>query len=131
MSRWVVHSRAAFTAAHALSSYRGEPEQSHSHRWEVAIRVGTDCLNDEGYAIDFHAVHDALERAVAPLDNTDLSSHPEIGSPTPSAERVAEVLAGWLQGPISDLGGALLSVSVWEGPDNRVDLILEPVASTS
>jgi 6-pyruvoyl-tetrahydropterin synthase len=124
MSRWVVHSDAQFVAKHALTSYRGEPEESHQHRWRVAIRVGVDHLNDEGYAVDFHGVHGALAGQVEALDGTDLNDHPEIGSPTPSAERVAEILAGWLEPIIADLGGRLLTVSVWEGPENRVDLDL-------
>ena len=122
MSRWVVHSRTAFQAHHALTSYLGRPEPSHGHRWQVAVRVGTEALNDEGYAIDFEAVHRTLQVAVAPLDRTDLNQHPEIGQPSPSAERVAVVIAGWLQQPLADLGGTLLSISVWEGPENRVDL---------
>jgi 6-pyruvoyltetrahydropterin/6-carboxytetrahydropterin synthase len=124
MSRWVVHARAAFEARHALTSYLGEPEEPHGHRWQVAVRAGTDKLNAEGYAVDFHAVHEALARAVAPLDGTDLNDHPEIGDPTPSAERVAEVVAGWVAATIEELGARLLSVSVWEGPENRVDLVL-------
>jgi 6-pyruvoyltetrahydropterin/6-carboxytetrahydropterin synthase len=125
MSRWVVHARASFTARHALTRYLGEPEESHSHLWQVAVRVGTDRLNDEGYAVDFHAVHQALATVVAPLDGSDLNAHPEIGAPTPSAERVAEVIAGWLAPVVQELGASLLSVSVWEGPENRVDLVLE------
>ena len=125
MTRWVVHARASFTARHALTSYLGEPEASHSHPWQVAVRVGTDRLNDEGYAIDFHAVHQALATVVAPLDGSDLNAHPEIGAPTPSAERVAEVIAGWLAPVVQELGASLLSVSVWEGPENRVDLVFE------
>ena len=66
MARWVIHSRAAFEARHALASYRGAPEEPHSHRWEVAIRVGTEHLNEEGFALDFHAVHSTLEKTVAP-----------------------------------------------------------------
>jgi len=125
MTRWVVHSEVRFGACHALTLYMGKPEESHTHQWKVAIRVGTDRLNDEGCAVDFHAVHDALRQAVAPLDGSSLNDHPEIGSPTPSAERVAEVIAGWLEPVISNLDAQLLSVSVWEGPDNRVDLNLE------
>jgi 6-pyruvoyltetrahydropterin/6-carboxytetrahydropterin synthase len=125
MSRWVVHSRAAFGARHALTSYLGEPEATHSHRWEVAIRVGTDELNDEGFAVDFLAVHNALQNAVSLLDGSDLNEHHEIGLQSPSAERLAEVLAGWLRGAVEELGARLLSVSVWEGPENRVDLNLE------
>jgi 6-pyruvoyl-tetrahydropterin synthase len=91
----------------------------------VAIRVGTDELHPEGYAVDFHAVHAALHHVAAGLDGTDLNDHPAIGSPSPSAERVAEVLAGILTPAIIKMGARLLSVSVWEGPENRVDLMLD------
>ncbi len=123
--RWVVHSRTTFNAAHALSSYRGKPEDSHDHRWEVAIRVGADALNGEGFALDFYEVHAALEQVVKPLRDSDLNLHPAIGSPTPSAERVAQFLADELQPVTKSMGGRLLTVSVWEGPENRVDLNLD------
>jgi len=125
VSRWVVHSRADFEARHALASYQGRPETPHPHRWEVAIRVGAAGLNEEGYALDFHAVHGILQDAVAPLAGADLNQHPEIGNVSPSAERLAEVVAGWLRQPLRDIGGTLLSVSVWEGPENRVDFYVE------
>jgi 6-pyruvoyl-tetrahydropterin synthase len=120
-----VHSRAGFEARHALASYQSRPENPHLHRWEVAIRVGAAELNEEGYSLDFHEVHRILRDAVAPLEGSDLNEHPEIGNPSPSAERLAEVIAGWLGQPLREIGGTLLSVSVWEGADNRVDLVLE------
>ncbi len=123
--RWVVHARAEFTATHALTAYRGRPEEPHSHRWAVEIRVGTPRLNGEGYALDFHAVREVLEEAVRPLEGTDLGTHPEIGVPSPTAERLALVLARLLEEPLALLGGTLLGVSVWEGPENRVDLELD------
>ena len=125
MSRWVIHAQASFTARHALTRYLGKPEASHAHPWQVAVRVGTDRLTGEGYAVDFHAVHRALEGFTAPLEGSDLNAHPEIGVPTPTAERLAEVIARWLTPAVGELGARLLSVSVWEGPENRVDLILE------
>lgn len=125
MSRWVLHSEAEFDAVHALTSYRGRPEEAHRHCWRVAIRVGVDGLNDEGYALDFHAVHELLRRAVAPLDGSDLSRHPEIGRPSPTAERLALFLAEQLAPCCTELGGTLLRVSVWEGEENRVDLVVE------
>jgi len=125
LSRWVVHSKGAFEARHALTSYKAKQESPHHHRWEVAVRVGVDHLNSEHYAIDFHAVHEILAAAAATLDGTSLNDHPQIGSPSPTAERVAEVLARLLAPQFAALGGSLLSVSVWEGPDNRVDLNLE------
>lgn len=126
MRRWIIHSRTAFSARHALTSYRGMPEESHGHLWEVAIRVGSDSLNAEGFALDFHDVHRVLNEVTKPLRDSDLSLHPEISRPTPSAERIAEVLADGLAPQLAALGGELLMVSVWEGPENRVDLSLAP-----
>jgi 6-pyruvoyl-tetrahydropterin synthase len=125
MSRWVIHAEASFDARHALTSYRGRPESSHHHSWKVAVRVGVDTLNDEGYALDFHEVETILAAAVRPLDGTDLNLHPEIGRPSPTAERIADVLSENLAAGCEKIGGRLLVVSVWEGPENRVDLILD------
>ncbi len=124
MSRWVYHSEAEFEASHALTRYLGQPESPHNHRWRVAIKVGADGLNDENYGLDFHAVHQALSKIVAPLDGTDLNNHPEIGQPSPTAESVALFIAAAVREPIEDLGGTLSEISVWEGPGNRVDLRL-------
>ena len=125
MPRWVIHSHATFNAHHALTIYRGQPEESHEHVWEVVIQVGAEELNEEGFALDFHEVHALLNSVVKPLRNTNLNDHAKIGDPTPSAERVAEVIAETLDDGITSLGGRLLMVSVWEGPENRVDLRLE------
>lgn len=122
MSRWVYHSEAEFEATHALTRYLGEPEKAHLHRWKVAITVGAAGLNNEFYGLDFHAVHQALAEAVSPLDQADLNEHSKISEPSPTAERVALFLAEKLRGTIGAIGGTLLSVSVWEGPGNRVDL---------
>ncbi len=124
MSRWVYHSEAEFEAIHALTSYLGEPEAPHNHRWQVAIKVGADSLNDDNYGLDFHAVHRALIQTVAPLDGTDLNTHPAIAQPSPTAESVALFIADHLGTPIEGLGGTLMEISVWEGPGNRVDLRL-------
>ena len=125
MARWVVHSSIEFEATHALLSYLGKPEEPHAHQWRVAIQVGTDGLNSEGYAVDFHAVHELLGAVRDELERTDLNAHPEIGTPTPSAEHLAEVIAHRFEPHVRQLGARLLSVSVWEGPENRVDLKLD------
>ena len=65
-----------------------------------------------------------LGAAVAPLDRTDLNDHSEIGNPSPTAERIAEVVGEKLAPEYEKIGGRLLTVSVWEGPESRVDLIL-------
>jgi len=124
MSSWVYHSEAEFEATHALTRYLGEREKPHNHRWRVSIKVGADSLNDEYYGLDFHAVHQALQQVIAPLDQTSLNLHPEIAQPSPTAESVALFIADAVQGPLENLGGIVLEVSVWEGPGNRVDLRL-------
>ena len=124
-ARWIVHSSATFEARHALATYKGEAEERHSHEWKVSVRVGTEELNSEGYALDFHDVHGILFDAVATLDGTELNDHPTIGDPSPTAEHLAEVLADFLAPRFDRIGGRLLSVSVWEGPENRVDLNLD------
>jgi len=125
MSRWVIHAESSFDARHALTSYRGKCESLHGHSWKIAVRVGADGLNEEGYALDFHQVRDLLAAAIAPLDHSDLNDHSEIGRHSPTAERVAEFLSQRLAPAYEKIGGTLLVVSVWEGLDNRVDLILE------
>jgi len=125
MSRWIVHSRAEFRALHALTQYQGMAEEAHDHEWHIEVRIGTESLNTEGYALDFHEVHNVLSAAVAPLEGSNLNRHPEIARPSPTAERVAEVLAQKLAPLYEAIGGRLLSVSIWEGPDNRVDLMLD------
>jgi 6-pyruvoyl-tetrahydropterin synthase len=125
MSRWVVHARAAFEARHALTVYKGETEASHVHDWQVEVRIGADGLGPEGFALDFHEVRHILAAAVAPLDDSDLNTDSEIGRPSPTAERIAEVLAARLTPQYKAIGGLMLSISVWEGPENRVDLNLE------
>ena len=125
MSRWVVHARAGFEARHALTAYKGEVEASHPHDWHVEVRIGADALGPEGYALDFHEVRQILVEAVTPLHDSNLNTDPEISRPSPTAERVAEVLAERLTPQYEAIGGRLLSLSVWEGPSNQVDLNLE------
>jgi len=124
VSRWVVHARVEFEARHALTSYLGSSEAPHEHQWAIAVRASAAELNPEGYAVDFHALRAALERCTAALDGTDLNLHPEIGLPSPTAEHLAAVVAGWIEPDVRALGARLIGVSVWEGPDNRVDLEL-------
>lgn len=124
MSRWVVHACTEFDARHALTSYLGHPEAPHEHRWRVEVRAAVAELNAESYAVDFHALRSTLERCTDKLAGTDLNLHPEIGRPSPTAEHLAVVLAGWISPEVRALGADLVGISVWEGPDNRVDLEL-------
>jgi len=122
--RWVYHARGSFDAGHALTVYLGRPEEVHVHCWEVEVEVGASALNHEQYGLDFHRVRGILERIIEPLNGMVLNEIPGIGRPSPTAENLALYLAEKLKGPYRELGGRLLGISIWEGPENRVDLIL-------
>jgi 6-pyruvoyltetrahydropterin/6-carboxytetrahydropterin synthase len=122
---WVYHSEQRFRAHHALVLYNGAPESSHEHEWRVSVQVSATELQPEHFALDFHAVHGVLARAVTDLDGADLNQHPEIGRISPTAEALALFIRDRVAPAMADLGGRLDLVSVWEGPDNRVDLTLD------
>lgn len=128
MRRWIVHAQTAFHATHALTSYRGAAEQAHEHHWRISIRASVGQLNNEGYAIDFHLLQQLLEASTGELHGADLNAHPKVGDPSPTAESLALHLAFELAPMVAELGGRLTGVSVWEGPENRVDLELEEPA---
>jgi 6-pyruvoyltetrahydropterin/6-carboxytetrahydropterin synthase len=125
MSRWIVHARTTFEATHHLPSYKGRPEPAHGHRWQVAVRVSVQALDHEHLALDFETLRQALERALAELDGTDLNEHPEAGTPSPTAENLALLTLRRLGPEVRAMGGTLCGISVWEGPENRVDLELD------
>jgi len=125
MSHWVVHARTSFEASHRLTSYRGQAEPTHTHRWQVAIRVSVQALSQEHYALDFETLRETLETALADLDGCTLNDHAEAGTPSPTAENLALLTLRRLEPQVRALGGRLCGISVWEGPENRVDLELD------
>jgi 6-pyruvoyl-tetrahydropterin synthase len=121
---WVYHSEQRFRAHHALTLYNGEPEAPHGHEWRVSVKVSAETLRKEHFALDFHAVHDALAQVMEGLDGTDLTDHAHIGRISPTAAAVALFVQERLEPLLTALGGRLEMVSVWEGPETRVDLRL-------
>jgi 6-pyruvoyltetrahydropterin/6-carboxytetrahydropterin synthase len=77
-----------FSAAHAIV-LGGEREPLHGHDWEVRVVVAGEMLDDEGLLCDFHALEEAVDAAIAPLHNTNLSDVPELAKLNPTAEIVA------------------------------------------
>ena len=85
------------------SSDKGEPTGDAAEDYQPVPLLD----DDDG---DFEAVSEAVVESCDDEQGT--------------AERIAEIMSTRVEPPLDEIGGALLKVSVWEGPDNRVDLNL-------
>jgi 6-pyruvoyltetrahydropterin/6-carboxytetrahydropterin synthase len=118
MARYVVTVRAGFEAAHALHRYRGLPEAVHGHSWRVEAQLATTTLDEDGLAYDFCEVQKALLAVLGPLDHRCLNEVPPFDQVSPTAEAVAQWVYEELRNRLP--GAPLVSVTVFEGPENSV-----------
>lgn len=107
---------AAFCAAHAIV-IGGIAEPVHGHNFRVTATIGGPRLDAEGLLCDFHAVERALDSILAPLRNQDLNRTPPFDRINPTAERIAEHIAGSLTVALAGSlppGARVVSVRVTE-----------------
>ena len=104
-----------FNAAHSLTLYDGEAEPLHGHDWRVVVHIAADELDRIGVVVDFHELERWVEEAVAPLRHTNLNELEAFAGGNPSAERVAEHLAGQITARLPERV-RLLRVAVTEAP---------------
>lgn len=110
---------AAFAARHSVPRADGTWEDTHEHAWQVtAVFRGPAIEAATGFLLDFLQVQAALAEATGELDGADLNSLPAFAEIPPSAERVAERLAGRLI-DILGPGAPLACVRVTEAPGCR------------
>jgi 6-pyruvoyltetrahydropterin/6-carboxytetrahydropterin synthase len=95
MSTYEVSVSASFRARHAVATPDGTMEPPHEHDWRVEAVFRADQLDDDGFVVDFLAVREALDAALAPLGGGDLNA--VLDAPA-SAERVAEFVAAAIGG---------------------------------
>jgi 6-pyruvoyltetrahydropterin/6-carboxytetrahydropterin synthase len=103
-----------FCAAHAVT-LAGQREPLHGHNWHVVVVLGCDSLDDDEFVCDFHVVHEALDRILAPMHNQNLNATPPFDHVNPTAERVARHIADELLPGLAD-PIRLVRVSVTEAP---------------
>lgn len=88
----------SFQAAHQLQLADGQMEDSHSHLWQVLLRVGSARLDSIDTVMDFHQLAHMLRNTVGQLADRDLGQTPVVaGGANPSAEKVAEWIARQVQ----------------------------------
>ena len=115
MPSYLLRVRARFEAAHHLTSYRGAPEPSHGHSWQVEAALCARRLDAEGMAYDFAPLRRALVELAGRLDHRDLNALPPFDRRSPTTEH----LAAWFYEELLRLlpDAPLHEVTVWEGPD--------------
>jgi len=113
--------RQHFDAAHYLRGYGGRCENLHGHRFEVAVTVQAEKLNNMGIALDFAELKKHLGEVLKRFDHVCLNDIAPFDSVNPSSENIATTVYGEL---VRRLGGMVISrVEVWESPESRATYI--------
>jgi 6-pyruvoyltetrahydropterin/6-carboxytetrahydropterin synthase len=108
-----------FSAAHQLRLYDDSLEPLHGHNWKVRVTVGAERLDAIGVVMDFHVLEARVDAIIAPMHNHHLNDVAALRGLNPSTENVALIIGDALRaGPSLGEGVRLLSVQVWETPEN-------------
>lgn len=111
---YLLRVRDGFEAAHHLTSYRGRPESSHGHSWQVEAALEAAQLDAEGMGFDFVAVRALLRELAARFDHQDFNTLAPFDQVSPTTERIAKFFFDEL---VVRLPAArVVEVTVWEGP---------------
>lgn len=126
---------AAFDSAHFLSGYEGKCANLHGHRWRVVAKVGGKHLcefgDKEGMLLDFADLKRELRGLAELLDHKLIIEKNSLQLSTMDAMEAegfeltelpfrptAENLARYLYGEMAKLGFPMVSMTVYETPDN-------------
>ncbi len=107
-----------FDAAHYLRGYQGKCESLHGHRYQVAVKIKSDKLDETGIAYDFTALKKHLEDVLKRFDHTCLNDVPPFDRLNPSSENIAMTIFDFLKEVPLGANVELVSVEVWETPDS-------------
>lgn len=122
LGSFAVRVEARFESAHFLRSYRGvtEPLHGHSYRVEVELRKADRGLDGDELAVDFIAARDTVRELAGRLDYGCINEITPFTELNPTAENVAKWFADELAARADTLGGEVVEVRLWEGPENSV-----------
>ena len=109
-----------FEAAHFLRGYKGKCENLHGHRYEVALKVRANELDECGMGADFKVLKTRLGEVLQSYDHTCLNDLTPFDNQNPSAENISKDIYDKLKPVISRMGVELRGGEVWESPDSSV-----------
>ncbi len=119
---FTVRVEARFEAAHFLREYRGisEPLHGHSYKVEAELAGQGGGVDEDAIAVDFVSAKRKLESLAKKLDYGLINDVPPFTEINPSAENIAAWFHRELSAAVADEHAEVLSITVWEGPVNRV-----------
>lgn len=109
--------RKHFDAAHYLRGYGGKCEEVHGHRFEVAVTIEAEGLNEIGIAFDFTELKKHLGAIIESYDHVCLNDIAPFDNINPSSENIARTVYDELTSRLT--GVVVSSVEVWESPESR------------
>jgi 6-pyruvoyltetrahydropterin/6-carboxytetrahydropterin synthase len=112
---FTISTERAFVASHQLTLPDGSKEPLHSHDWSLVAAVCSEELDEMGLVMDFNLLKTVIDKAVAPLENTQLEQTAYFERINPSAENVAKYLYEKIAG-LLPAGIKLKYVCVTEAP---------------
>ncbi len=114
--KYSVYRETFFSAAHHLRNYRGKCENVHGHNWRVRVFVSADCLDGDGFVVDFKTLDQVINEIADTLDHQDVNTIPPFDHLNPTAENIALYILTEADRMMRKLDERLLvsRVMVWE-----------------
>ncbi|HNX39868.1 MAG TPA: 6-carboxytetrahydropterin synthase QueD [Methanothrix sp.] len=104
-----------FDAAHSLPGYQGKCAHLHGHTYQVEVVVEGQ-VGADGFVMDFYQLKKIIAAAMKDLDHAYLNDI----LPNPTAETIAQHLAGRLREEMQGSAVSLYSLKLWEGKNKWV-----------
>lgn len=80
---------------HRLEGFGEEFESEHEHTWRITVTISTGALDEFGVAVDFVKLKKELVDFLKPYQNRFLNDHEAFKDTPPTAENIAQLVAGW------------------------------------
>ena len=109
--------RQHFDAAHYLRDYQGKCEELHGHRFEVAVSVRAESVNQIGLTYDFVELKRLLGEVLKEYDHSCLNDKAPFDQINPSSENIAVTIYQQLKDILGETSPKISSVQVWESPN--------------
>lgn len=112
-----------FNARHSLrSEWEGE---AHAHTWKLLVVATGGQLLQSG-ALTAEKLREAVQSAVVQYEGADLNRIESMAGLAPTLERMAVHVDRDVRAQLADLGGVVVSVTLWDKPTTSVRLMRSP-----
>ncbi len=81
--------------SHRLEGFGEEFESEHEHTWRITVTISIGALDTFGVAVDFVKLKKELVDFLNPYQGCFLNGHDAFKATPPTAENIAQLVAGW------------------------------------